>query len=328
MRHAPGEKDMSPIESGIWDLEELEDKVSKPNQWGVVGPKTFKAMTTTRKHITAGAYAITVDNNDGQPLFIQKDLKSDNLIHFSGSITDQILSEIDGFWGKADVFKKMGFLHRRGYLLYGPQGTGKSSIVQRIVTDVIGRGGVVFFCENTKFFSKGLTTFRQVEPDRPLVCVFEDIDAIIKRWGEDELLSILDGGNQVDKVLNLATTNYPELLDKRIISRPRRFDRVHKIGVPDQKIRTEYLRLKLPKTESIPTWVKETDGLSFAGMTEAIISVTCLGNKLHPTIKILRDIEKGHPSSDDFGAKVGVGFEEKEVEDDDLTPDIFRGARK
>lgn len=304
-------------EEGVWDLGELEDKATKPNQWGAVGSKTFKALTTTRKHLTPGAYSIMLDNNDGQPIFFQKAVKSDDLIRFAGSIADAVLKEIDEFWNKAAVFKKAGFLHRRGYLLYGPQGTGKSSIVQRIIGDVVKRGGVVFYCENPKFFSKGLSTFRQVEPDRPLVCVFEDIDAIIKRYGEDELLSILDGGNQVDTVLNLATTNYPELLDKRIISRPRRFDRVHKILAPDDTIRTQYLKKKLPKNQNLKEWVKKTKGLSFAGMTEALISVTCLGNKLDPTIKILRDIEKGHPSSDDFGSKVGLGFDQKE-EDDDL----------
>lgn len=304
-----------PIEVGVWNIEDLEDKVTRPNQWGAVGSKTFKALTTTRRHLPAGAYAITIDQNDNQPIYVNKDIKSDDLIRFSGSLADQILLEINEFWGRSAFFKKMGFLHRRGYLLYGPQGTGKSSIVQRIVNDVIGRGGIVFSCDNPKFFTKGLAIFRQVEPERPLVCVFEDIDAIIKRWGEDELLAILDGNNQVDKVLNLATTNYPELLDKRIISRPRRFDRVYRIDVPDDAIRKEYLKLKLPKSEKLNDWVKATAGLSFAGMTEAIISVTCLGNKLRPTIKILRDIEKGHPSSDDFGARVGLGFGESEEEE-------------
>lgn len=324
MRHPAMEENKSPEAIGIWDLEDLEDKVSKPNQWGSVGSKTFKALTTTRKHLPAGAYSITVDNNDGQSIFINKDTKNDSLIHFAGSLADKILEEIDGFWGKNDAFKKMGFLHRRGYLLYGDAGCGKTSIVQRIVLDVIHRGGVVFFCENPKFFTKGLATYRQVESDRPLVCVFEDIDAIIKHYGEDELLSILDGANQVDRVLNLATTNFPELLDKRIISRPRRFDRVYKILPPDENIRREYLKLKLPKSEKLAVWLKATKGISFAGMTEAIISVICLGNKLQPTIKILRDIENGHPSSDDFGTKVGVGFGEGKDPDEDYNiPDIF-----
>lgn len=306
--------ELPPEQTGVWNIEDLEEKVTKPNQWGAVGSKMYKALTTTRKHLPAGAYSITLDNNDNQPIYLQKDIKSDELIKFSGSLADQILLEINEFWGRADVFEKMGFLHRRGYLLYGPQGTGKSSIVQRIVNDVILRGGIVFLCDHPKFFQKGLATFRQVEPERPIVCVFEDIDAIIKRWGEDEILSILDGGNQIDKVLNLATTNYPELLDKRIISRPRRFDRVHKIGVPDDAIRREYLRIKLPKGQKLEDWVRATDGLSFAGMTEALISVLCLGNKLRTTIKILQDLEKGHPSSDDFGAKVALGFSDEEDE--------------
>lgn len=299
---------MNRIDEGIWSIEEIEDKAIKPNQWGSLGSNSFKALTTTRKHLPQGAYLVTIDNNDGNALFVKRDVKSDMLVNFDGSLSDSIIKEIDEFWKRGSLFSKAGFLHRRGYMLYGPQGTGKSSIVQKIMDDVVRRGGLVFICDNPKFFTKGLATFRQVEPDRPIVCVFEDIDAIIKRYGEDELLSILDGANQVDKVLNLATTNYPELLDKRIVSRPRRFDRVHRIDAPDKKIRKKYLSTKLPKGENVNKWLDLTEGLSFAGMTEAIISVTCLGNDLEETIKTLKEMEKGHPSSNEFGTKQAVGF--------------------
>jgi SpoVK/Ycf46/Vps4 family AAA+-type ATPase len=150
-----------------------------------------------------------------------------------------------------------------------------------------------------------------------MVCIFEDIDAIIKRYGEDLLLSVLDGSNMVDRVLNIGTTNYPEHLDKRIVSRPRRFDRVIKISAPNKKIRKEFLAKKLPKGEDVEKWVRMTEGLSFAGMTEAIISVTCLGNKFEDTIKILTDLENGHPSSGDFGTKVPLGFDGPERFEDD-----------
>jgi ATP-dependent 26S proteasome regulatory subunit len=55
-------------------------------------------------------------------------------------------------------------------------------------------------------------------------------------------LSVLDGENQVDKVLNIATTNYPEKLDRRLVGRPRRFDRLIYIDMPNHVVRREYFK--------------------------------------------------------------------------------------
>jgi len=311
-------------DQGVWGLEELEDKVGKPTQWGIVGSRTYKGFPSTHETLPAGAYTVTMDRNDNQAIFKKKSIKTDEIMRFKDSLNDRIFNEIQTFWGTKKKFKDVGVLHRRGYLLYGPQGTGKTSIVQQVMTDVIENGGLVMICENPKFFNQALSTFRRAEPNRQLVCIFEDIDAIIKRYGEDELLSILDGANMVDFVLNIATTNYPELLDRRIVSRPRRFDRVIKILNPSKKVRTAYLRKKLPKKYNLAKWVKATGELSFAGITEAIISVVCLGNSLDETIEILTDLEKGHPSSEDFGKEGGLGFSSDGKEAADGNDDMLR----
>lgn len=308
-------------EEGIWNMDELEEKVIKPNQWAAVGSKIFKAVSVTHTQLPSGCYAINRDRNDDSALFIRKDVKTDDIFSFKGDLVANFLTEVNEFWGKQKSFKEHGFLHRRGYLLYGNQGTGKSSIVWQVAIDVIKRGGIVFVCENPTFFSKGLSTFRQVELERPIVCVFEDIDAIITKYGETDILQLLDGDNQVDRVINVATTNYPELLDKRIVSRPRRFDRLLKILNPSDDIRIQFLKKKLPKDQDLKKWIKLTEGLSFAGLTESLISVLCLDNKLEETVEILKDIESKEPKSSDFGTgKVGFNNgnkEEPENPDDD-----------
>lgn len=305
-------------DSGVWDLAQIEDKVVQPTQWLTVGTDTYKAMPFTRPFLSPGVYTVSRDNNDNQPIFIKKPMHSDETIIIKDSFAASVIKECRQFWGLAPVFKENGFLHRRGYLLYGPQGTGKSSIVREMVEDVIARGGVVLLCGNPAFFSPALKTLRQVEPNRPVICVFEDIDAIIGKYGEDEILAILDGTNQVDHVINVATTNYPERLDKRIISRPRRFDRVHKVLAPNEATRTAYLKAKLPKGYNLAKWTKATKDLSFAALAEAIVSVICLGNDFDETINILRNMEKGHPSSEDFGGeKNGLGFGVGDHDDED-----------
>ena len=146
------------------------------------------------------------------------------MLDVPGSLAAEIVAEVDRFWTLGDRYHQLGYLHRRGYLFYGKQGGGKSSLIHQVVTGVVAAGNVAFFCEKPRYFIKCLTLFRKVEPDRPLVCVFEDIDSTIEEFGENLLLQWLDGNQQVDHAVNLASTNYPEKLDRRIIARPRRFE--------------------------------------------------------------------------------------------------------
>jgi len=302
------------LEEGLWDLRDLEEKVMKPNRWGSVGAKMFKSVSVTHSKLPGGCYSISKDNNDNGPLFVGKYIKSDKIIRFKGGLADRLLNEISDFWSKKDSFSSHGFLHRRGYLLYGPQGTGKSSIVWQVAQNIIEKGGVVFVCDNPKFFADGLKVFRQVEPDRPIVCVFEDIDAIIDKFRDSEILSLLDGDNQIDRVINIATSNYPEKLDKRLVNRPRRFDRIYKVDSPSDEVRIAFLKEKLPKKENLKLWIKKTQDLSFASLAECLISVLCLENSLDETVKILREIEEGNPKSSEFGSAIGFGTREEGTE--------------
>ncbi len=314
-------------DDGVWDLSDVEEKVADSTQWGLVGAKTYKGFPRTQNKLPAGVYSITVDRNDDRPVFVRRDVKTDGIVALQESITKSVIHEIQTFWGKEKLFTSYGFLHRRGYLFYGPQGTGKSSVVKQIMEDVVRRGGLVFLCDNPKFLNQALVTLRQAEPERQLVCVFEDIDAIIAKYGEDELLALLDGANMIDHVLNIATTNYPERLDRRIVSRPRRFDRVIKVDVPNEKIRREFLKAQLPKLskKQLDELVSKTEKLSLAALSEMIISVYCLGNKLDDTIEILTALADGKPSSEDFKKESAIGFasdfgkgsKDNEIEADD-----------
>src|SRR5476651_2663666 len=129
----------------------------------------------------------------------------------------------------------------------------------------IGRSGSIL---------RNTSMARVRKPGCSIVCLFEDIDDIIEIHGDSELLQWLDCSHQINKVINIATTNYPERLDRRIVSRPRRFDRIIKIEAPTEPIREAYLRKKLPDLVTngqLAHWVKLTDGLSFAAMAELVI---------------------------------------------------------
>jgi hypothetical protein len=270
-------------------------------QWMISGPNTFQVCGRTVPQLLPGAYRCWQDCS-GQPVYHAHELQVDELVDFPGSLADRILQEIDCFWQRGDQFARFGFLHRRGYLLYGKQGCGKSSLIHQIVARIIAAGHVAFFCQNPYAFIHCMERFREVEPERPMVCIFEDIDALIETYGDSELLQWLDGNHQVNKAVNLASTNYPKKLDRRIIARPRRFDRVMRIEAPDESVRRAYFSRKMPELErdELQAWVEVSEGLPFAALAELIISVRCLGYELPEAAGNLKQLDSNSPDSDFF----------------------------
>jgi SpoVK/Ycf46/Vps4 family AAA+-type ATPase len=266
------------------------------------GSKSNCFIVGRNTKILPSAFYTMRPHDDGSYSYYRQTVKTDELLSFKNSVAGEIISEIQNFWNNSDKFKQYGFLHRRGYMFYGPPGTGKTAITEQIVSTTVGNGGVAFMCRNDpSSFSGGLAWFRKYEPERQIVCLFEDIDSIIDGYGESDLLSCLDGENQIDHVLNIATTNYPENLDARIINRPRRFDRVVKIGFPESKIREQYFinKLKISPAE-VKKWVRLTKNFSFAAMTDLVINVKCFGYTLEDSAKKVSSTINTKADSKDF----------------------------
>lgn len=276
--------------------------------WALVKDSTYLAIAGSKSELDSGVYDSYIDNQSNV-YFERKNICIDNLILFSDSISQAIIDEINIFWDRLDIFKKFGFLHRRGYMMYGPAGSGKTATVQLIIANLIQRNGIVLVCQRPAHLNRALSVLRKVEPNRNIICLFEDIDSIVDCYGEADLLSVLDGENQVDKVLNIATTNYPEKLDKRLVGRPRRFDRLIYVDMPNENVRREYFKHKLGiEDDELAMWVKESDGFSFAAMTELVISVKCLGNEFVKSVKVLKDLMCNTKSSRDYSNVGKVGF--------------------
>ena len=265
----------------------------------------------TQLQLPSGVYTIGVLDT-GMPIYDPVHIKSDDWLTFKDGLVKTIVDEIDVFWKSSEIFDEYGFMQKRGYMLYGPPGTGKTILVKQLMKKIVEAGGIVFICDGSPgVFSRGLKFFSQLENQRNSISIFEDIDALIEKYGETDILSLLDGEDSINHTLNIATTNYPEKLDRRIIGRPRRFDRIIKIGYPEEDVRIAYFAHKLkldPADPVVVEWAKETEDLTFAAMTELVISVKCLGNTFEDTIKRIRELVKLKPKSDDFsGDRVGFG---------------------
>jgi len=275
-------------------------------QYAYNGPG-FVPVSKTVPKLEAGVYAISGINN--QWTFVPHKLVSDQLLRLPDSKSEYVIQEIERFWGLKKAFKEFGYTHKRGFLLWGPPGSGKTATVTMVVKNMVSRNGLVFLADtNPGIVAQMLRRFRQVEPNRPALVILEDIDAYVREHGESAVLSILDGENSIDNVVYIATTNYPENLDPRVINRPSRFDLIMFIDMPNADARYLYLKSRDTKLteEEVKRWVKETDGFSIAHLKELIVGVCLFGKPMEEEVKRLKTMMKRPPSSTD--GKTGMGF--------------------
>jgi hypothetical protein len=264
--------------------------------WTTGDGKLFVPAAPTAAKITPGVYEIKVGDNIG--LYFERiPVRTEGLLRFPDTNSDRVVAEIQRFWDREAHFDAYGLTYKRGILLYGPPGSGKSCTIQLIMEDVVARDGIVLKFNDPYLFIDGMRVFRQIQPDTPVVTIMEDIDAIIDRYNESEVLNILDGVNEVRKVVFLATTNYPENLGARIVNRPSRFDKRFRIGFPSDVSRRMYFEhfingkageLKI----DIDRWVRDTDRLSVAHLKELFVAVVILGDPYEEAIQTLQSMKE------------------------------------
>jgi predicted AAA+ superfamily ATPase len=290
-----------------------EPKVSNsPTSWGVLQDEEFTPAFTSIPKVPAGIYEIVWNRQLSQHTLKKQPFKTDELYQLpSYEITD-ILKDIQNFWDRKDKYKEYNFVHKRGILMYGEPGCGKSGIIQLISKQLIDNDGIILNIkdhEDVEYFTDFIATLRKIEPNRPLIVLLEDIDSIAGESSHQtsRLLNILDGVKQIEDVVYIATTNYPEKLQDRITNRPSRFDRRYKVELPNDEIREAYIRHKLNEDDikgiDIKEWVKRTEGMSLSHLKEVVISTIVMGREFEEVMDNLEGLKKA-PSIKGSG-KVG-----------------------
>lgn len=300
------------------------------SRWAVLPNGVFRPAAMTRKALLAGVY--TVGRDDRGLHFVRVPMVTDELADLPESATVRVLEGIRRFWQSDARYREHGLVHKRGVLLWGPPGSGKTVTCQLLARDLISMDGVVVLCDRPAICVEGLATIRAIEPNRPLIVMLEDVDELIVHHGEHTLLALLDGEFAVNNIVYVATTNYPERLGARIVNRPSRFDERIYVGMPSRAAREAYLRKALAKftfaddeevmpagydpriaraqrlEERVTKWAQDTKGLSIAHLRELVAAVLCLEQDYDDALQRLRSMCERPKDVDGFAHR-NLGFE-------------------
>lgn len=319
------------------------------SQWLKRGTNTFIPTDNSKTviQLEPGLYDLRSSREIGI-YFFKKEIHLDELLKFPSSVHTVVLENVKHFWSREEKFKEYGFAFKRGILLHGKPGSGKSCTINLAVKHMVDDLNAVVISlksqDDLELYSRSVTEIlRIIEPTRPLMVIMEDIETFCEYSAtESLLLNILDGIEQLENVIYIATTNYIEKLKERIINRPSRFDRRIYIPMPSVEDRRFYFEKKLKphdlKNIDIDKWVEKTDNMSIAHLAELIKSVIILGNSFEEGIKLLEDLnDVKHLHSNNYEKDVNksIGFKtetsnkksyksilwDKEVSSDELCDD-------
>jgi hypothetical protein len=185
-----------------------------------------------------------------------------------------------GMAERAGALRAAGRHIRRGLLLYGPPGAGKTLSVMYLCNRMPERTTVVLNGPNTAALGQAVAL---AESLAPAMVVLEDVDLVAEdrtrsRGGENpllfQLLNAMDGLAEDADVIFVLTTNRVDLLEPALAARPGRIDQAVEIGLPDAAARVRLFRLYLGDLADadvdLDTLVAATEGVSAAFIRELV----------------------------------------------------------
>lgn len=187
-----------------------------------------------------------------------------------------------------EAFTRMGIQPPKGVLLYGPPGCSKTMIAKALANE----SGLNFLAiKGPELLSKYVgeseravrEVFRKARAVAPSIVFFDEIDALASERGSSsgssgvgdrvlaQLLTEMDGIEQLRDVTVLAATNRPDMMDKALM-RPGRLDRIVYVPLPDASTRREIFSLQfrsmpIAPDVSIEELVSKTNKYSGAEIT-------------------------------------------------------------
>jgi ATP-dependent 26S proteasome regulatory subunit len=157
---------------------------------------------------------------------------------------------------------KLGYNHKAGILLYGKQGTGKTSMFKKYFNDAVVKHQALVFdvkiTEATYIWWKFLQDIRSIQ-DNPIIVFLDEFEEYFDVYRlETELKRMLDGTESIDNCLFFMTTNYIDKVPETIKDRPSRVKyKIEVTGIQDERLISQFLKQSFDKIDMEVDFEKE-----------------------------------------------------------------------
>ncbi|WP_408958134.1 CDC48 family AAA ATPase [Natrinema sp. 74] len=241
-----------------------------------------------------------------------------------------------------EVFEQMDMEAAKGVLMYGPPGTGKTLLAKAVANEAqsnfISIKGPELLNKYVGESEKGVReVFEKARENAPTVIFFDEIDSIAGERGQrqgdsgvgervvSQLLTELDGLEELEDVVVIATTNRPDLIDSALL-RPGRLDRHVHVPVPDEDGRKRIFEVHTrskPLADAVDLeWLaSETEG--YVG---ADIEAVCREASMAASREFINSVDP--EEMDDTIGNVRISREHFEHALDEVSPSVTPEARE
>jgi hypothetical protein len=147
-----------------------------------------------------------------------------------------LLSDVEAFFTKGvNIYKRLNLKPFRKLLLAGIPGTGKTMLCMALAKWALDREYLVIYISSNDYSGAAFWKIEQAlniaaASELPAMILLEELDAYVSDDEDKALvLNVLDGAEARENergTLLIATTNYPEAIDERVLKRPGRLDRI------------------------------------------------------------------------------------------------------
>lgn len=233
------------------------------------------------------------DTKDAEAPVLKVD--KENLVFSEDSTIYNVMNDISDFFTDKTqkLYEKMEISYKRGIIMYGDPGNGKSAMIREIIrkTDNVIK---VVINPNVDRVTNMLASLIKALNGRKAIVIIEDIDSLITDSNRSDFLNILDGVAGRSGMYFIGTTNYPEKIDPAFMNRSGRFDRTFKIENPSEETRRHFFKsrrigkllsefktyeddtLEDSNDNVVELFVKHSDGLPMASLKELMTSTRYL----------------------------------------------------
>ena len=209
------------------------------------------------------------------------------------ALLDGIERQVLGVARHAERLRASGQHLKRGVLLHGSPGTGKTHTIRYLLGQLPGVTAVVISGHALRWIAEACSVARLLQPS---VVVIEDVDLIAEERGHRpgqhpmlfQLLNEMDGLGEDADVTFLLTTNRPDLLETALAARPGRIDHAAELPLPDAGARRKLIALyqgslvlELSDAEAVIT---RTDGVTASFLKELLRRAALFAAEAEPAV--------------------------------------------